>query len=92
MSSRPSTLPLMLALKDREVGTRLQRILAKHDLNEEDFDTVVSLVRGSDAIAAAERSAQEFAREAAAELKGFPKSDARETLERVCDYVVERRI
>jgi heptaprenyl diphosphate synthase len=86
------TLPLMLALKDREVGPRLQRILARNDLNEEDFDTVVSLVRGSDAIAAAERSAQEFAREAAAELKSFPKSDARETLERVCDYVVERRI
>ena len=82
----------MLALKDREVGARLQRILAKNDLNEEDFDRVVSLVRGSDAIAAAERSAQEFAREAAKELKDFPESDARETLERVCDYVVERRI
>ena len=61
-------------------------------LNEEDFDTVVSLVRSSNAIAAAERSAQEFAREAATELKSFPESSARDTLERVCDYVVERRI
>ena len=86
------TLPLMLALNDREVGTRLRRILAKNDLNEEDFETVVGLVRGSNAIAEAERSAQEFAREAATELKGFPPSSARETLERVCDYVVERRI
>jgi geranylgeranyl pyrophosphate synthase len=52
----------------------------------------VSLVRGSNAIAEAERSAQEFAREAAAELRTFPRSSARETLEQVCDYVVERRI
>jgi geranylgeranyl pyrophosphate synthase len=86
------TLPLMLALKDREVGSRLRRILAKNDLNEGDFDTVVALVRGSDAIAEAERSAQEFAREAASELRGFPQSGARDTLEGVCDYVVERRI
>jgi geranylgeranyl pyrophosphate synthase len=82
----------MLALKDRDVGTRLRRILAKNDLNEDDFDTVVSLVRGSNAIVEAERSAQEFAQEAAAELHVFPPSEARETLERVCDYVVERRI
>jgi heptaprenyl diphosphate synthase len=82
----------MLALKDPTVGARLRGILAKNDLNEEEFDEVVGLVRGSDAIAEAERSAQEFAQEAAAELKAFPPSTARETLERVCDYVVERRI
>jgi geranylgeranyl pyrophosphate synthase len=86
------TLPLMLALNDDRVSERLRRILAKDDLNEEDFDAVVSLVRGSEAIAEAERSAQEFAREAAVELSAFPESTARETLERVCDYVVERRI
>ncbi len=86
------TLPLMLALNDREVGARLRQILAKNDLNEDDFNTVVGLVRGSNAIAEAERSAQEFAREAATELKEFPPSSARDTLERVCDYVVERRI
>ena len=53
---------------------------------------MVRLVRGSNAIAEAERSAQEFAQEASRELRGFPQSSARETLERVCDYVVERRI
>ncbi|HEY6783129.1 MAG TPA: hypothetical protein VI296_07830, partial [Candidatus Dormibacteraeota bacterium] len=80
------------ALNDDRVSERLRRILAKDDLNEEDFDAVVSLVRGSDAIGEAERSAQEFAREAAVELSAFPESTARDTLERVCDYVVERRI
>jgi heptaprenyl diphosphate synthase len=86
------TLPLMLALHDGEVGTRLRAILAKNDLNDADYQTVVTLVRNSTAIAQAERSAQEFAREAAAELTGFPTSTALATLERVCDYVVERRI
>jgi heptaprenyl diphosphate synthase len=86
------TLPLMLALHDREVGARLRTILAKNDLNDADYQTVVTLVRNSTAIAQAERSAQEFAREAAAELTGFPESPVLATLERVCDYVVERRI
>jgi geranylgeranyl pyrophosphate synthase len=49
-------------------------------------------VRNSNAIAEAERGAQEFAREAAKELTGFPPSTGLATLERVCDYVVERRI
>jgi heptaprenyl diphosphate synthase len=86
------TLPLMLALHDPEVGARLRTILAKNDLNDADYQTVVTLVRNSTAIAEAERSAQEFAREAAAELTAFPASTALATLERVCDYVVERRI
>jgi heptaprenyl diphosphate synthase len=86
------TLPLMLALKDREAGPRLRAILDKIDLNDADYATVVTLVRNSPAIAEAERSAQEFALEAAAELRGFPPSEALTTLERVCGYVVERRI
>jgi len=86
------TLPLMLALKDREAGPRLRAILDKIDLNDTDYETVVTLVRNSTAIAEAERSAQEFALEAAAELRGFPPSEALATLERVCGYVVERRI
>ncbi len=63
------------AQRPRGRRTPPRRILAKDDLNEEDFDTVVSLVRGSDAIAEAERSAQEFAREAAAELTGVSAVD-----------------
>jgi heptaprenyl diphosphate synthase len=86
------TLPLMLALNDREVGSRLRAILDRNDLNDSDYESVVTLVRNSTAIAEAERSAQEFAREAATELAGFPPSTALTTLERVCDYVVERRI
>jgi heptaprenyl diphosphate synthase len=86
------TLPLMLALHDPDVAAELRAILDKNDLNEADYDTVVTLVRNSSAIAEAEHAAQEFAGLAAAELGGFPRSTMLETLERVCDYVVERRI
>jgi heptaprenyl diphosphate synthase len=86
------TLPLMLALSDPQTGPRLRAILASNDMNDDDFDTVVQLVRESSAIAGTERHAQEFADRARAELAGFPASPARETLERICDYVVERRI
>jgi heptaprenyl diphosphate synthase len=86
------TLPLMLALHDPDSGPALQTILDRNDLNDADFEAVVTLVRNSTAIADAERSAQEFGREAAAELQGFPRSTALTTLERVCEYVVERRI
>ena len=86
------TLPLMLALHDPEAGARLRAILDKNDLNDDDYDEVVTVVRNSSAIAEAERSAQEFAREAATELQGFPASTSLATLERVCEYVVERRI
>ena len=86
------TLPLMLALHDSQVGARLRAILASNDLNDSDYDTVVTLVRNSTAITQAEEAAQVFAHEAATELIGFPASTAVTTLERVCDYVVERRI
>ncbi len=66
------TLPLMLARDDPEAGTRLREILDKRDLNDDDYDEVVTLVRNSSAIAEAERGAQEFARQAARELTGFP--------------------
>jgi len=52
----------------------------------------VSLVRRSGAVAATEKAAQEFARDARAELAVFPPSPARTTLEAACDYVVGRRI
>jgi heptaprenyl diphosphate synthase/octaprenyl-diphosphate synthase len=85
------TLPLMLALNNGEPGRSLRVILAKNDLNEDDYDAVVDLVRGSPAIEEAETHAHEFAGKARAELTSFPPSETRATLERLCDYVVARR-
>ena len=86
------TLPLMLALRDPAVGPELGSLLNHHPLGEVECEKVVGLVRQSRAVAATERAAQDFAREARAELEAFPASMARTTLEAACDYVVGRRI
>jgi heptaprenyl diphosphate synthase len=85
------TLPLMLALHDPDAGPALRRILAAGELTDSDYDEVVGLVRESPAIDAAERHAADFAARARAELAVFPDSVTRATLERICDYVVDRR-
>jgi heptaprenyl diphosphate synthase len=85
------TLPLMLALHDPDAGPRLRRILAASELTDGDYDEVVGLVRESPAIDAAERHAADFAARARTELAAFPESVTRVTLERICDYVVDRR-
>jgi geranylgeranyl pyrophosphate synthase len=86
------TLPLMLALEDSDAGPPLREILNKGSLDDGDYARVVQLVRGSPAIAAAERHAHEFATSARRELERFADSEPRRALMRVCDYVVDRRI
>jgi heptaprenyl diphosphate synthase len=86
------TLPLMYALQDPAVEPRLRTLLAREPIREQDYDEVVALVRGSTAVARAERHAHEFADRARSELSVFPTSEPRTVLEKVCDYVVERRL
>ena len=86
------TLPLMYALQDPAVEPRLRTLLARDPIREQDYDEVVALVRGSTAVARAERHAHDFADRARSELSVFPTSEPRTVLEKVCDYVVERRL
>jgi geranylgeranyl pyrophosphate synthase len=86
------TLPFMLALQDPVVGPELARVLERQPRGDPDYELVVELVRCSGAVAATESAAQEFARDARAELAGFAPSPALDTLEAACDYVVGRRI
>jgi len=86
------TLPLMYALRDAAAGPRIRELLGREPMREADYDEVVELVRDSPAVELAERHAHEFADRAAAELSVFPPSQPRAVLEKVCDYVVERRL
>jgi geranylgeranyl pyrophosphate synthase len=86
------TLPLMYALRDDAVAPRLRALLNREPMREQDYDEVVALVRASSAVPRAERDAQEFADRARSELGVFPESEPRAVLERVCGYVVERRL
>jgi heptaprenyl diphosphate synthase len=85
------TLPLMYALEDAAVSPRLRELLGHEHIRDEDYEEIVRLVRGSTAIARSEARAHEFADRARSELAVFSQSRARQTLESLCDYVVERR-
>ncbi len=85
------TLPLMLALGEGKGAPALREVLGREHLDDADYDLVVHLVRASRAIERAELLAHEFAQRARAQLAGFDPSPALTTLERVCDFVVERR-
>ncbi|HEV7677894.1 MAG TPA: polyprenyl synthetase family protein [Candidatus Dormibacteraeota bacterium] len=86
------TLPLMYGLQDPSIEPRLRALLGQEPITEEGYDEVLALVRGSSAVAQSERHAHEFADRARAELSVFPMSAPRAVLEKVCDYVVERRL
>ena len=86
------TLPLMLALQDASVAPGLRAVLGKSELHDGDYQQVVAAVRGSRAMSDAELHARDFTDRARTELSGLPRSEARDALERICDYVVERRI
>ncbi len=86
------TLPLMLALRDADTSAALRPLLHRAADDDAAYEQIVALVRDSPAIAEAEKHAQGFAERARRELDVFPESRVRETLARICDYVVERRI
>lgn len=86
------TLPLMYALREEDAAPRIRALLAREPVSDAAYSEVVSLVRTSPAIARAERHAHEFADRARTELAVFPESEPRSVLEKVCEYVVERRL
>jgi heptaprenyl diphosphate synthase len=85
------TLPLMLALQDARAGPPLREIIDRPRITDGDYERVVQLVRGSGAIRRTEELAHDFAQRARAELAAFESSPPLATLERVCDFVVDRR-
>jgi heptaprenyl diphosphate synthase len=85
------TLPLMLALRDADCEPRLRSVLTRLPMSDGDYEEVVAVVRSSAAIAKAEAQAHDFAVRARRQLAIFDPSPAKDTLEAVCDYVVDRR-
>jgi heptaprenyl diphosphate synthase len=85
------TLPLMLALQEPSTARALREVLAHEPLTDSDYEAVVRLVRESGAIERTEAQAHDFAQRARRQLAVFDPSPPRSTLERVCDFVVDRR-
>ena len=85
------TLPLMLARHDPGVDGRLEAILGKATLQDEDYAEVVRIVRHSRGIDESYGYAKTFGDKARAELRAFPASPYRDAFEALTHYVVGRR-
>jgi geranylgeranyl pyrophosphate synthase len=85
------TLPLMLARHDPAVNGRLDAVLGKGTLQDEDYAEVVRIVRGSRGIDESYGYAKAFGDKARAELQAFPPSAYRDAFESLTYYVVGRR-
>jgi len=72
-------------------GRTLRAVLSHDPMTNADYEEGVDVFRRSGAIEKTEAQAHEFAARAKAELEIFEPSEAHQTLERVCDYVVDRR-
>ncbi|HXC79873.1 MAG TPA: polyprenyl synthetase family protein [Candidatus Acidoferrum sp.] len=88
-----ATLPLMMALEDNDVASKLRRLLeVNRELTGTEAHEVVELVRASDGPARAIERARQLASEARSELKTLGAGDAQATLAALATYVVSRKL
>ena len=93
LQDRKMTLPLILAL-DRASDAdrkRVRRIVKKRRKSRAQTNEVVRFVAESGGLAAARARMEALAADAAAEIRSFPPSPARDALVGLCAYVVARK-
>ncbi len=86
------TLPLIRAYQnaDDETAKFWRRVIVDHDQKDVDLERAVSLLRAAGALESTLDMAHTYAAEARAALEIFPKSEWRDTLQDLADYVVAR--
>jgi geranylgeranyl pyrophosphate synthase len=88
-----ATLPLMVAMEDADVASRLKKVLQDgRKLNTKDGREVVEVVRDSGAPQRALERAQEYASAASDQLDAIEAGEARDALAALTDYVVSRKL
>ena len=92
LQDRKMTLPLILALERATGGEskRVRRLVRKRRKSRAETAEVVRFVETSGGLAAARDRMEGLAAQAAADLRAFPESEAREALIGLCAYVVSR--
>jgi len=88
-----ATLPLMMALDDRNVAAKLQQLLQSHrELTGQEAHEVVELVRTSHGPEGALERARELASEARRQLETLGAGEAQVALAALTTYVVSRKL
>lgn len=93
IKERKMTLPLIHALANTDSDQRKQirNIIRKHNENPEKVNEVILWVRQSGGLDYAREKMMGLKNEALAELQSFPRGEARESLEILLDYTVNRK-
>ena len=88
-----ATLPLMLAMNDSRVSDRLHDILADtHELDNDEAQEVVALVRSSNGPSEALERARKHATAAQQQLRSIESGDVTDALAALAAYVVSRKL
>ena len=88
-----ATLPLMLAMNDSRVSDRLHDILADtHELDSDEAQEVVALVRSSNGPSEALERARKHATAAQQQLRSIESGDVMDALAALAAYVVSRKL
>ena len=93
LQDRKMTLPLILALERApgDQARRIRKIVRRRKKSRAQTAEVLRFVRDSGGLAAARDRMETLAAQAAADLRQFPESEAREALVGLCAYVVARQ-
>ncbi len=86
------TLPIIMAMEDEKVGSRVSEIFAKKVKTDSDVQEALELIRSTDVVERCKTFAREYAQEAKDFLEGVPDSEYRDSLLILADYVVERNL
>jgi octaprenyl-diphosphate synthase len=90
---RKMTLPFIAAVE--KTGTferiKMRRLYKKHNKTDQDIQQIIRFVRDNDGVEYARQKMQTYANAALDDLKIFPDSPARQTLEQFVHFVVTRR-
>jgi octaprenyl-diphosphate synthase len=86
------TLPLIHALEktDDKAAERMKKQIKKGKLSKKEISEVVEFVRQSGGIEYSERVARQYSNEAITKLDLFPPSEAKESLVKFANFVVDR--
>ncbi len=86
------TLPLIETLRhsSREERDRVEQIVEKDQLSDEDFEEVIALIHRYDGIDYTRKRAKELVESAKQRLVAFDDGEAKQALEILADYVVSR--
>ena len=86
------TLPMLRALQQcsPQDSRELRAIIENPDIDENDVQRALQLIRNSDAIEYSHAAAQDYADKAKQQLAEFQPSESRSLLEKITDYIVAR--